>query len=379
MTTPIPLFYSYAHEDEELRKDLAKQLKLLERTGMISGWNDRDIDAGHEWRTAIDENIKLAKIILLLISPDFINSDYCWKMELAHALERHNRGTAVVIPVFLRAVDLAEAPFANLLGLPTDAKPVTEWPNRDQAFLNVAIGIRRVAEKIRGEHADGMSDRERKTSAELAAVQRDAERIAQYRQLFDRSAFAIPCIFEETMVSLRKAIDQITEALGTGKVMSRDKEVYLVPRRAEFETSQFTLTLGQINKILLFTKRTLGELERHLSNPDGSRGNAKFDEMSFHHMEFLLLDLIGSGVSPSFVRAAFDYMDRVDAQRNAILLLLNGLFEEGSKLPTIPISSSLLAASDEMDRQGRTYDWENFYLRAHSTIRRFLDPQALGA
>ena len=91
-------------------------------------------------------------------------------------------------------------------------------------------------------------------------------------------------------------------------------------------------------------------------------------------MEFLLKRLINDRlVDKSFVRTAFEYMDKIDTQRNAVLELLNGLFEkEGDRIPPIPISSQLLAESAKMDSQGRTYEWQNFYLREHAMISAFL-------
>src|SRR5687767_3923965 len=99
------LFYSYAHADEGLRKELEKHLSLLRRQGLIAGWHDRDILAGDDWRSSIDRHLAAADLILLLVSSDFLASDYCWSVELESALERHRAGRARVIPVILRSVD----------------------------------------------------------------------------------------------------------------------------------------------------------------------------------------------------------------------------------------------------------------------------------
>ena len=140
----IEVFFSYAHEDEKLRDELAKQLKLLERQGVISAWHDRQIVAGSEWGSAIDTHLDSAQVILLLISPDFLASDYCFDIEVKRAMERHEAGEARVIPVILRPVDYwQEASFGKLQALPTNAKPVTTWENRDEAFRIVAQGIRK--------------------------------------------------------------------------------------------------------------------------------------------------------------------------------------------------------------------------------------------
>ncbi len=146
----VSVFFSYAHEDEKLRDDLAKQLKLLERQGVISAWHDRQIIAGSEWGSAIDTHLDSAQVILLLISPDFLASDYCWDIEVKRAMERHEAGEARVIPVILRPVDYwQEVSFGKLQALPTNAKPVTTWENRDEAFRIVAQGIRQVVKELK--------------------------------------------------------------------------------------------------------------------------------------------------------------------------------------------------------------------------------------
>ena len=146
---PVDLFYSYAHEDEKLRDELDGHLALLRRKGVIRPWHDRGIVPGQKWDEAIDRELGMADLILLLVSMDFLNSDYIWGKELATAVERARRGDASVIPVLLRAVDIEDAPFAHLQGLPTDLRPVTSWPNRDEAWTDVAKGIRRAVEAIR--------------------------------------------------------------------------------------------------------------------------------------------------------------------------------------------------------------------------------------
>ena len=152
MTAPanpgaIAVFFSYSHKDEALRDKLATHLKLLERQGVIQQWHDRQIVAGTEWKGEIDGNLEAAQIILLLISADFLASDYCYDLEMGRALERHNAGEARVIPIILRPLDnLWKAPFGKLQALPTDGKAVTLWDNQDAAFADVAKGIRLTAE-----------------------------------------------------------------------------------------------------------------------------------------------------------------------------------------------------------------------------------------
>ena len=125
----------------------------MQRTGLVQKWDDRLLKAGEEWRKAIDENLERADIILLLVSADFLASDFCWQKEMKRALERHQTGEAQVIPVIIRKVDWTQAEFAKLQALPKEGKAVTLWPDRDSAWTNVAEGIRRVAEEIRSKRS----------------------------------------------------------------------------------------------------------------------------------------------------------------------------------------------------------------------------------
>ncbi len=146
---PIKVFYSYSHEDERYRKKLEKQLSILQREGTIVGWHDRQIEAGTEWEEQILKQLESAHIILLLISSSFIASDYCYDKEMTRALERHENGDAVVIPVIVRPVDWETAPFSKLPVLPKDGKAITKWRPQDDGFLDVARGIRKAAESLR--------------------------------------------------------------------------------------------------------------------------------------------------------------------------------------------------------------------------------------
>jgi hypothetical protein len=147
---PIAVFYSYSHKDEELRERLETHLKLLKRQGIIQDWHDRRISAGTEWEGQINQYLESAQIILLLISADFLASDYCYDKEMQRALARHEAGEARVIPIMLRSVELTGAPFSKLQALPKDAKPVDTWSNQDVAFTNIAQGIRQVALELTG-------------------------------------------------------------------------------------------------------------------------------------------------------------------------------------------------------------------------------------
>jgi formylglycine-generating enzyme required for sulfatase activity len=141
----IEIFFSYARKDELLRDELAKHLKPLRQEGIIRDWHDREIPPGAEWQNEIDRHLESAQIILLLISADFLASEYCYSFELKRALERHASNEACVIPVILRSCDWQNTRFGKLQVLPTDGKPIQSksWFDPDEAFTDVVKGLRR--------------------------------------------------------------------------------------------------------------------------------------------------------------------------------------------------------------------------------------------
>jgi len=145
---PIDIFLSYSHKDEKFRAELEKHLASLKREGFIKPWHDRKITPGNEWASEIDSHINKAKIILLLISADFIASEYCYDKEMNQAIERHKKNQTFVIPIILRPVDWNNTPFAKFQALPKNAKPVTKWANPDDAYLDIVNGIRRAIQNL---------------------------------------------------------------------------------------------------------------------------------------------------------------------------------------------------------------------------------------
>lgn len=145
MTT---LVFSYSHADEALLNELQKHLSPLKRMGKISTWHDRRIVPGQEFERQIDLYFSQADIILLLISSDFINSDYCYQVEMANALERHNRGEAVVIPVILRDCAWHQLPFGSIMAATIDGKPITRFSSHDEGYVQVVDAVSRAIDNI---------------------------------------------------------------------------------------------------------------------------------------------------------------------------------------------------------------------------------------
>ena len=151
---PVKILFCYAHEDEAFLNKLKTHLSPLQWQGLIEPWHDRDISAGTEWEEEIKEHLDTAQIILLLVSPDFMASRYCYSVEMKRAVERHEHKEARVIPVILRHIYWQGAPFGKLQALPTDAKPVKSWTDPDEAFFDVTEGL---PQSRCGTHANAFS------------------------------------------------------------------------------------------------------------------------------------------------------------------------------------------------------------------------------
>ncbi|WP_209271483.1 toll/interleukin-1 receptor domain-containing protein [Nostoc sp. ATCC 53789] len=159
----IEVFISYHQEDETLRQELEKHLASLRRENIITSWNDRKIVAGQEIKGEIDRHLNQAGLILLLISPDFIDSDYHWTIEVTRALEQNATKKARVIPILLRYTDWETPPINQLSPLPSNRKPIKSWNDRDEAFLEVVKGIREAARSV----ANSNSSPPQQTTPEL--------------------------------------------------------------------------------------------------------------------------------------------------------------------------------------------------------------------
>ncbi len=149
----IKLFYSYNHTDEKHRDELEKHLSTLKDEGKIDQWHDRKITAGSNIHQAIDDNMETAHIILLLLSADFISSPECQK-EIKKAFKLKEEKNITLIPIIVRPCswkDINGGKLKRLLALPRDGKSVTEWDDKDSAWLNVYEELKKVIEKVEKE------------------------------------------------------------------------------------------------------------------------------------------------------------------------------------------------------------------------------------
>jgi len=167
---PVSIFFSYAHEDKDLMNLIRRHLVRFEREGLIDKKYDRLIKPGQEWDGVIHHDLNNSEIILLFISSYFMESKYCYNTEMKIALDRHEKETAVVIPIILRPCIWQDSRISKLQALPEEGRPVTKWGNRDEAALNVAEGIMNV---VRGMRSDGKNPVETQIEPKRSIVKKN--------------------------------------------------------------------------------------------------------------------------------------------------------------------------------------------------------------
>ncbi len=149
---PVKIFISYAHKDEHYKDKLVTSIANLKRQGYVSAWEDRQIPVGGEWDKHIKSALNDADVILMLISMDFIASEYCFDVEVAKAIERHNNpnDNARVVPIIIRPADWQDTAFARLQALPKGALPVSKWEDEDEAYLDIVNQLKKLIKEMRG-------------------------------------------------------------------------------------------------------------------------------------------------------------------------------------------------------------------------------------
>ena len=144
MSYPIQVYISYASADKRLKDQLRVYLKAIERQGIIGVWDDQQIEAADDWHATIHQRIDIASIVIILVTPDYLASDWLYREELPHILRRKDEGRTKVIPVILKKCDWHYA-FGSIQALPQNGKPISDWKVRGDAYIEVADGVKRSA------------------------------------------------------------------------------------------------------------------------------------------------------------------------------------------------------------------------------------------
>ena len=188
----VRIFVSYSHIDGPVRAKLETHLATLKRDG-VSTWYDEDLIVGDALDTGIARELRRAHIFVALLSPEYIASHYCWKLEYQRAMNRRARGAMRVVAVVVRPCDWKATQAAGFKLLPADGRPVSRWRSADEALLDVTLGIRRVVASVRAELATSKRGASAKSPAKTKAkpdTKRPARKTA--RTATAKPAGAIP-------------------------------------------------------------------------------------------------------------------------------------------------------------------------------------------
>lgn len=271
------LFFSYSHKDEALRDRLEVHLSALKREGAISTWHDRRILVGDVFGQNIDKALELADIILLLVSPDFLASEYCQDVEMQRALVRQEEGTARVIPVILRPCDWHRFSFGHLLAAPEDGRAITRWPDEDEAFLDVVLKIRDALPKS----ADRPEAFEPRVSSHPIPAPQTGPRSSNLRLRKQFSDADRDRFLDDAFEFIARFFENSLDELG-----SRNEGIE--GRFKKIDASQFSAVIYERGKMQAQCTIRLGGPFGHgisYSNSVGGRGNSWNDTLSIEHDE----------------------------------------------------------------------------------------------
>ncbi|MGE3709459.1 MAG: toll/interleukin-1 receptor domain-containing protein [Hyphomicrobiaceae bacterium] len=146
----VDAFISYSHADEVALGRLHKHLSMLQRDNLLNAWTDHAILAGARFDEAIAETLESSSLFLALVSPDYLSSRYCYDVEFKRALALEKQGKLRIVPIILQPCDWKNSPLSSFLALPKDGKPVSEWTNENNAYLDVVTNLRRIIDELSG-------------------------------------------------------------------------------------------------------------------------------------------------------------------------------------------------------------------------------------
>ncbi len=325
-----------------------------------SPWMDKHrLEGGSGWKGAIKRAIRESSHFLPLISRHSVRKRGYMQREVLEALDY-----------------LKEFPPDEIYVIPIRLDDTLPLHEQLQAldwidlFPSYDVGFARLREVLQGSGGAPIT-----TSSIGSEIARDTERLGAYRQLFDRAAFRMPCIFEYALTEVEATIDRISAAIATGSVYSRDGVLLSkIPTLATFETATIRNTLETIRDDLQMTKRVVSALMRLLARAVGT--DLKTLRESYFHMEFLLEDIAERGPADAIILEALNLMDDIDRCRNTILRKLNDVFAEHGivLLPYVTLSREQIRLSAELE-EGKGLGpqrWHEYYLRTHKSLQRFL-------
>lgn len=191
------VFYSYSHKDAELRERLGTYLAPLRQQQKITDWHDRQIQPGANWETEITSQLDSAELILLLVSADFLASEYCFGVEMERALARLKRGEVKVVPILLKPCLWEESRFSELQIIPRNGKAIASCPSVDEALADVASEIRTLVSEAPSSLAKPPEEPGQRHPFDLSLDLVRAQ-VRSYAHLYEKTRQRMPPSFDRT-------------------------------------------------------------------------------------------------------------------------------------------------------------------------------------
>jgi len=244
-------FISYSHADQAHLTNLEKHLAQVKRDGLINSWTDHAIKAGGNLNTEISEALVNSDLFIALVSPDYINSGYCYEKEFQRALKLHQQGKIAIVPVIVEPCDWHSTPFSDLKALPKDGKPISTWSNINTAFLDVITNLRSLLKKEEDEFLKPTGNPD---IAKKYRAQRDFDSIEKMEFVTNG--------FNEVVTKLKEYIHEVIEVDGIkAKIIEDTPQQFsclLINRNKQNMESTLALTKSDLsnksNRIMMYQR-----------------------------------------------------------------------------------------------------------------------------
>lgn len=231
-------FISYSHADDSYLTLFQKHLAQLRREGSITDWTDYAIEAGGNLDQEINIALSEAEIFVALVSPDYLNSNYCYEKEFTEAQRRHKEGSLKIVPVILEPCDWQSTPFGSIKALPKDGKAVALWNNQNTAMMDVTVHLRNIS---------GNDDMDTLSISNAGSVPPRKYKIKKDFDSIEKMEFIDKAFSDIT----KKIQDNLTEIIGIDNIKARitennDKEMAcLLVNRNKIAENESTLKISK--------------------------------------------------------------------------------------------------------------------------------------
>jgi hypothetical protein len=227
-------FISYSHADEKIREKLHTHLAILRREGEIEAWQDQEILAGANLNRTISLALSSSQLFIAIVSPDYLNSNYCYEKEFQQAQELQTAGKMIIVPIIAEHCDWLNSPFREMKAVPKDGKPISDWTNDNAAYLNIISELRRVLNTIKMPIKTVMTDEPVAPSSKNYKIKKDFTQVDVVN--FRRNSFnEIKKFFLESTDEIN-TVDNIQAML-----LSEDKDSFscLISNRAKVNSNGY--------------------------------------------------------------------------------------------------------------------------------------------